>query len=126
MKTRHGRFLAGLSLMLGGEWFFLMLLLAMILSAGSPLYNEVNISVGFGGYLLAMARYGLSEPVLGVLLFLDLAVIVAGAMLMIWGVISQNPKNMRAIPALLDQARMNLAPWLRPDAITGPGSSDIQ
>jgi hypothetical protein len=115
MKTRHGRFFAGLGLMLGGEWFFIML------SASTP-----SSASGVGGFLWAMVRAGLSEPVFGVLLFLDVAAIVAGAVLMVWGVISQNPKIMRAIPALIDLARTNLAPWLRPDAITGPGSSDIQ
>ena len=116
MKTRHGRFFAGLGLMMGGELLFIML------SCAGP----VSGTPGFGSYLLAMVMAGLREPVFGVLLFVDVAAIVGGAVLMIWGVISQNPKILRAIPALIDLARTNLAPWLRPDAITGPGSSDIQ
>jgi hypothetical protein len=63
--------------------------------------------------------------------FVGVAMFLGGCVMMIWGVVSQDTTPIHPNPNELDLARANLEPWGKPaqpdpDAITRPGSSDIQ
>ncbi len=120
MKTRGSRFLAGLLLMGFSAFDFL------VISAPYPVSG-----LRFSNYLTDMVEEMPVWFLFGVVLFL------AGCGLMIVGVVSRDPPQFRPSPVQMDLTRANLEPWKPPtetkppaeidkNAITGPGSSDIQ
>jgi hypothetical protein len=115
MNTRIGRFIGGLLCAGIGGFILLVTNIALYPPSGLQLKDFVADMVERAPFAL-----------LFVVMF-----ILAGCVLMIWGVVSRDPTPIRPDPVQLDFARANLEPWNKPaqaetDAVTRPDCSDIQ
>jgi hypothetical protein len=108
MKTRFGRFFVGLVLTVFGH--FLVVSLAVL--------SPVAPAAGFFEHMADLCNKALtrSNPVATFLLPLGVVALLSGYLLMIWGVVSKNPRRPRVLPVRMERAR-------EPDAAAhaGPG-----